>query len=202
MIWYSFVEILKLVYFGMVWYDLVWFGQNSEAEFNTVSESLTKVGIELLGQLKKWKVEGSTRSSTQNHLHCMNNWHLHMKDRTDYHHRHHRHHRHHPHPHHPHHPHRRHDNRHHHRRHRLKLGLICISVHCTGSNIQMATAPEAIFGQNYPTFFCDLIFSSITAMTWKLIIDFIKLKNSNTVKSPCHIVIYWRFNKAEILWTS
>ena len=31
MIWYSFVEILKLVYFGMVWYDLVWFGQNSEA---------------------------------------------------------------------------------------------------------------------------------------------------------------------------
>ena len=32
---------------------MVWFGQNSEAEFNTVSESLTKVGIELLGQLKK-----------------------------------------------------------------------------------------------------------------------------------------------------
>ena len=104
--------------------------------------------------------------------------------------------------HHPHHPHHRHDNRHHHRHHQLKLGLICISVHCTGSNIQMATAPEAIFGQNYPTFFCDLIFFSITEMTWKLIIDFIKLKNSNTVKSPCHIVIYWRFNKAEILWTS
>ena len=36
MIWYSFVEILKLVYFGMVWYDLVWFGQNSEAEFVTI----------------------------------------------------------------------------------------------------------------------------------------------------------------------
>ena len=35
---------------------MVWFGQNSEAEFNTVSESVsesvTKVGIELLGQLK------------------------------------------------------------------------------------------------------------------------------------------------------
>ena len=36
--------------------------------------------------------------------------------------------------------------------------------------------------------FCDLIFSSITAMTWKLIIDFIKLKNSQTVKSPFHVV--------------
>ena len=36
----------------MVQVGLVWFGQNSEAEFNTVSESLTKVGIELLGQLK------------------------------------------------------------------------------------------------------------------------------------------------------
>ena len=34
------------------WYGLVWSGQNSEAEFNTVSQWVTKVGIELLGQLK------------------------------------------------------------------------------------------------------------------------------------------------------
>ena len=35
------------------WYGLVWFGQNSEAEFKTMNQLITRVGIELLGQLKK-----------------------------------------------------------------------------------------------------------------------------------------------------
>ena len=35
------------------WYGLVWFGQNSEAEFKTMNQLITRVGIELLGQLKR-----------------------------------------------------------------------------------------------------------------------------------------------------
>ena len=36
---------------------LVWFGQNSEAEFNTMNQSILMVGIELLGRLKRMKPE-------------------------------------------------------------------------------------------------------------------------------------------------
>ena len=40
---------------------MVWFGRNCEAEFRTMNElmneSITKVGIELLGQLKTKKLE-------------------------------------------------------------------------------------------------------------------------------------------------
>ena len=41
----------------MVWYKLVGFGHDSKAEFKTINElmneSITKVGIELLGELKR-----------------------------------------------------------------------------------------------------------------------------------------------------
>ena len=48
----------------MLLYVFVWFGRNSEAEFNRVNESLSKVGIELLGQLKKLP-QGAPRTNGQ-----------------------------------------------------------------------------------------------------------------------------------------
>ena len=58
----NFVEILKfhgLVWFSMVWYGLVW---SIRLKIHN-HQSVTKVGIELLGQLKKYNLPVPARSS-------------------------------------------------------------------------------------------------------------------------------------------
>ena len=48
----EFLKFYSLVWFSMVWYGLVWSVRLKIHNHQSVSQSVTKVGIELLGQLK------------------------------------------------------------------------------------------------------------------------------------------------------